>query len=114
MIKTYLANCFLNAMKLNHRNILEFASTHQAKSFLDLGCDDGSWTIEVAKAARAESTSAVELIQERASLAEQKGVQVHIGDLAEKLPLPDASFDLVHANQVIEHVPDIDLFTSEI
>ena len=35
-------------------------------------------------------------------------------DLAHPLPLTANSFDLVHANQVIEHVPNVDLFLSEI
>jgi 2-polyprenyl-3-methyl-5-hydroxy-6-metoxy-1,4-benzoquinol methylase len=36
-------------------------------------------------------------------------------DLSKPLAmLPDAHFDLIHANQVIEHVPNVDLFVSEI
>jgi 2-polyprenyl-3-methyl-5-hydroxy-6-metoxy-1,4-benzoquinol methylase len=35
-------------------------------------------------------------------------------DLGKPFPFAAASFDLLHANQVIEHVPDVDLFVSEV
>lgn len=35
-------------------------------------------------------------------------------DLGRIVPLPDNLFNVIHANQVIEHVPDVDLFASEI
>lgn len=43
-----------------------------------------------------------------------RGIEVHECDLKVILPFADQTFDLVHANQVIEHVPDVDLFISEI
>ena len=56
----------------------------------------------------------VEIVPERAAAAEKRGVRVTACDLAKRLPFEDASFDVLHANQVIEHVPDVDLFVSEV
>jgi SAM-dependent methyltransferase len=56
----------------------------------------------------------VEIIDEMALLAEKRAITVIRADLALPLPIPSSSFDVIHANQVIEHVPDLDVFMSEI
>src|SRR5260221_13183373 len=81
---------------------------------LDLGCDDGSWTVAVADRLHCADICGIEIIPDRAELARGRGVRVEQANLDRELPWPDAAFDLVHANQVIEHVASIDLFLSEI
>lgn len=113
-IRTYFRRLFDHAMDLNHSNILTSCPSNDTCTLLDLGCDDGTWTLQVAKAAHAKSVTAIELVPHRADIARSKGIDVTIADLADPLPIATSQFDLVHANQVIEHVPDIDLFASEI
>lgn len=113
-LNSYLRRQFDRAMDLNRRNILKSCPRHRADTLLDLGCDDGAWTLEVAKAAHATSVTGIEIVRHRADAAQAKGIQVMVTDLANPLPLSTACFDIVHANQVIEHVPNIDLFAAEI
>lgn len=114
MIKTYLNGLYASATRLNRHHILDQLPRLPEGLLLDLGCDDGEWTMELARRMGTKNVHGVEIVEERAAQARARGVDVRIADLAQRLPYPDATFDVVHANQVIEHVPDVDLFTAEI
>ena len=82
---------------------------------LDVGCDDGTWTEAVRQRLELApgQVSGLEIVEERAELARARGFDVHVGDLDEPWPFESASFDVVHANQVIEHVTHLDHFVAE-
>jgi SAM-dependent methyltransferase len=81
---------------------------------LDLGCNDGSFTTELAERTGATETYGVEFVPALATAASSRGIRVTSHDLNEPLPYDDASFDVVHSNQVIEHLVKTDVFVSEI
>jgi SAM-dependent methyltransferase len=81
---------------------------------VDLGCDDGGHTLEFAAAARATEVFGVDLVEERAAVARERGVDVTLADLNEPLPYGGATFDVVVSNQVIEHLADTDTFVREV
>jgi SAM-dependent methyltransferase len=114
LMRNYLVGLFEEAMAHNKRNILALVNPCEVETLLDLGCDDGIWTLEVAKACRAKNVAGLEIVEERAVLAREKGIAVKIADLGNRLPYEDESFDLIHANQVIEHVCDVDHFAQEL
>jgi SAM-dependent methyltransferase len=110
---------FDDADRLNRDNILAFADEARRERgnvarFLDLGCDDGSWTMRVAERLGCDDVTGIEIVKEQAATARRLGIQVNEVSLDGELPFPDDGFDVVHANQVIEHVANIDLFLSEI
>jgi SAM-dependent methyltransferase len=109
---------FDQADRLNRENILAFAdvarNTGKVERFLDLGCDDGRWTLEVADRLACSDITGIEIVPAQAAQARSRGVEVLEASLDRELPLPSDRFTVVHANQVIEHVSSIDLFLTEV
>jgi SAM-dependent methyltransferase len=113
-VSDYLERLFRATEEENRRVILSAMPPRPGASLLDLGCGDGAWTVKVAGHVRAERVLGVEFIEEFARAAERAGVDVVAADLGEPLPLDDRSVDVVHSNQVIEHLPGTDAFMREI
>lgn len=96
--------------------ILESIEPMPEAVLLDVGCDDGAWTDAIREKLRTvpEHTYGLEIVPERADLARARGFEVHSGDLEARWPFDGRSFEIVHANQVIEHVKRLDHFVEEI
>ncbi len=90
------------------------ASARPVHTMVDLSCDDGVNAVRFAGTAGASEVHGVELVEDRARLATARGIHVVAADLDGRLPYGDQSFDLVVANQVIEHLSDTDNFLREI
>jgi methionine biosynthesis protein MetW len=110
-----LASVFEASEDENRRVILELIVRGPARDrVLDLGCFNGAFTAELGRAARAESLVGVEWLDQHASIARARGIEVVEADVNEPLPFEDRSFDLVHANQLIEHLRSTDSFLREV
>jgi ubiquinone/menaquinone biosynthesis C-methylase UbiE len=103
-----------SAYDKNLQNILSCLKTEPNASLLDLGCDDGKWTAKLGEVAATNKLFGIEIVEERKKMANSIGINAISGNLNSKLPYDDAFFDIVHANQVIEHLSDTDMFISEI
>jgi SAM-dependent methyltransferase len=79
---------------------------------LDVGCGPGTITVDLARRMGTGSVTgvdnAVEAVDIARTTAAESGVgavRFAVGDV-HHLDLPDASFDVVHAHQVLQHLPD--------
>ena len=110
----YLSRVFRATEEENRRRILAALEPRPGARLLDLGTSDGDFTMRVAARLGAGTVSGIELIEEHAVAARARGIAVDSADLDDGLPYGDATFDVVHANQVIEHVRRTDRFLREI
>ncbi|CAG7573755.1 methyltransferase family protein [Barrientosiimonas humi] len=76
---------------------------------LDVGAGPGTITVDLARRVAPGQVSALELGEAAASVTREgvagTDVRVLVGDV-HALALPEASFDVVHAHQVLQHVPE--------
>jgi SAM-dependent methyltransferase len=110
----YLERNFLATEEENRRAILDALLPRPGGVLIDLGCGDGVFTAEVGRRAEAATLIGVEFVDAIAGRARDVGVEVCVADLGQRLPIEDASADVVHSNQVIEHLPRTDHFLAEI
>jgi SAM-dependent methyltransferase len=89
------------------------AELHPGRSLLDVGCGPGTLTVDLARhlgdghVVGIEPVAADVLAEARVAASEEGVANVHfeIGDIYH-LGHSDASFDIVHAHQVLQHLPD--------
>lgn len=99
---------------MNYKNIKSLLERDPKAVFLDLGCDNGEVTMKMARKIQTRTIIGVDIIPEQLKIAKRKGIETIKSNLNLVLPLATESVDVIHANQVIEHVGDVDLFMSEI
>lgn len=114
MIVKHLTSLAEEAWKQNDTAILSLLAKTQATRMLDLGCGDGTQSTKWSNVVNPDIAVGIELVEAVDASAVSHGLQVVRADLSLQLPFRDGSFDLIIANQVIEHLTDFDVFMSEI
>jgi len=113
-LRKKLNSMFNNAVKNNHLNILNLVELNKKANLLDLGCDDGTFTDIVARKIGTKYKFGVDLSIKNLKKANLKIIKVFSFDLNKKFKLKSNFFDVIHTNQVIEHLYNSDNFLSEI
>lgn len=116
MLRKYFTYIWADAEKQYWQKILSLVEEKKDGKMLDLGCDNGSLTVQLARKMKAKKGNiyGIDIIKERYKHAQQKGIVVKHANLNEKFPFKNGELDFVHANQVIEHMWDLDMFVGEI
>jgi SAM-dependent methyltransferase len=81
---------------------------------LDLGCGEGLFTAELARAGTSALGVEVAPAALRRAQAQHAGLEFRLAPIEGPLPLEDNSFELVWASEVIEHVADTAGWLSEV
>jgi SAM-dependent methyltransferase len=110
----YLTRVFRATEEANRIAVMQALPQRPGGSLLDIGTHRGDFTVRVAEHTGAGEVHGVEFIGEHAAVARTRGIAAVEADIEDGLPFDDESFDLVSANQVIEHLRGTDLFLSEI
>jgi len=115
ILTNYLWNVWRQAAQDNNARVASLVETTQAASLLDLGCDDGTIALDRVKdKIKTPSISGLDVSKKKVALAKKKGINAEVANLQHPFPYASASFDLVTANQIIEHLVNVDGFLREI
>jgi SAM-dependent methyltransferase len=98
----------------NRRAVLRMLPAGGGGEMLDVGTHAGEFAARVAERVGAKRVIGIDFIAEHAEAARARGIEVVCANIDEGLPFEDEQFDLVHANQVIEHVRRSDAFLTEV
>jgi methionine biosynthesis protein MetW len=109
-----LSRIFLATEEVNRRAVLRALPARAGGTLLDIGTYDGEFTQRVAERVGATAAVGLELIPQHVEQTRARGITVVEGDVEDGLPFDDETFDVVSANQVIEHVRSTDRFLSEL
>lgn len=114
VFKNYFEQLWAVAKKQRREQLISYLSRKEGCSFLDCGCDAGEFTLRMKKALGAREVYGIEINKAAASKARARGIKLFLSDLNYPFPLPKESVDVVTADQVIEHLVDLDNFIQEI
>lgn len=98
----------------NRKVILKLLEPNQSAVYLDCGCGDGAFTSEMGKRIGTDKLFGIDIMEELAQLCKAKGISVYLSNLNKAFPMESQTFDVVTANQILEHVNDSDGFIQEI
>ncbi len=84
-------------------NLLDANVSRRDGDVLDIGCGAGNMIHHLSRYGRVKG---VDVDARPVAMAQARGYDVRQGDITRAIPFPDASFDLVTALDVIEHVDE--------
>ena len=109
----YLYKIYRQMERTNKNQILQLIEPCPNGRLLDCGCGDGEFTVRLANRALVVEAYGIERVDERIAEAGDRGVIVTKADLNDRLPYRDHFFDIIHANQIVEHLMSASLFLAE-
>ncbi|HPN65756.1 MAG TPA: methyltransferase domain-containing protein [Candidatus Goldiibacteriota bacterium] len=80
---------------------------------LDLGCGDGSLTMQFARSSGAKKVYGIEYVDSERKKAQKAGIKCVKADLNSVLPFKTNSFDVILSSQNIEHLHNTRLYLAE-
>lgn len=115
MFKKYLLRLWHHSAGVNEENIISCLEKNPEAQYLELGCHFGDWAVSRGKAiGTRKPIFGVDINDEYLKIAESKGLKVFKADVNYDLPFEDNFFDCLTANQIIEHLIDVDKFLEEV
>lgn len=100
--------------RLTKERFISLLTERPHSAVLDVGCGDGQFSMRIAEKVRTETIVGIERVWSLAKMASNNGVNTILGDANNTFPFKDGVFDVVTANQIIEHLNNTDVFIKEI
>ena len=100
---------FSDGIETLNKRAFAIMETNPAATVLDLGTGDSKLLLYFSRRIQSKNLHAIDLTDNGVA-----GVKIFKGNLEEKFPIGDNSYDVVISSQNIEHIIDIPLYCSEI
>jgi len=115
LFKSYFRNLQAKTTFLNQKQLLDLLEINEDAKVLDIGCCNGQFTKEIAEKVGTNKICGLEVIEDLCQIAyREHGIEAVCASANDSLPFDDGSFDVVVANQLIEHLSETDRFIREI
>ncbi|OGD85841.1 hypothetical protein A2164_00240 [Candidatus Curtissbacteria bacterium RBG_13_35_7] len=113
-LNRYLNYLWSKSAEQNNRLLISMINRANSAKVLDIGCDSGKLIIERVQNIRKPQIYGIDIRSEAVSSSKKLGIKTKKGNVERGLPFPSNFFDIVSANQIIEHLVNVDRFASEI
>jgi len=114
MLRKSLLKVWSDGARLNNDYLISYIEHTKTAKILDIGCDTGELVIERVRNIDNPNIYGIDIEQKAVIAARKRGLRVVKADVEKGLPFPSNSFDIVSANQIIEHLVEVDFFIEEI
>lgn len=115
LLYKYLKTIWHNSADFNNQILTSFIESGKRVRVLDIGCNDGVIISQfINSKIKSPIIYGVEIDRQLIKKAKKCGIRAIYANAEKQLPYKTNFFDVVIANQIIEHIVDVDTFTSEI
>lgn len=114
IVKNYFFYLWKKAATYNNNTLISFIDPKAKSRILDLGSDTGKLIIERVKNIKKPEIYGIDIRKKAVRESKEKGIKTTCGNIEKGLPFKSNFFDIVSANQIIEHLVDLDFFLSEV
>ncbi|MCK5258717.1 MAG: class I SAM-dependent methyltransferase, partial [Thermoplasmatales archaeon] len=97
-MRNFLLKLWNYSESINRENFLSLLEKDSSAKLLDLGCDDGEFTIEASKLIGTKIVHGLDVVEEKLCKAQQSGIKIIESDLNRKLPIKNNFFDVIISN----------------
>lgn len=114
LINSYQKKIWQSSAELNNNILISYVNAKKTAKILDIGVFRGIIARERFVNIKNPEIHGVDVDDKALSSAKKFGINVKKYNIEKGLPYKANFFDIVSANQIIEHLIDVDLFMSEI
>lgn len=114
ILSTLFTKIWSDSAKLNNEILTSYIQKSPKAKILDIGVFRAELIIERVKNIKTPQIYAVDIDPKAIASCKKLGIKATKYNIEKGLPYKSNYFDIVSANQIIEHLVDVDLFISEI
>ncbi len=114
IINFYLKLIWLNSAYKNNRTLISLVEPAKSAKVLEIGIYNADFIIKRVKNIKQPDIYGIDIDSKVIISSKKAGIKAIKHNVEEGIPFKSNFFDIVSANQIIEHLVDIDLFVSEV